>query len=387
MCCWIQRVFSALVLISAISCDPNNAAAATAPACVDNADASGLTQLFDRGLNGLSGADYQRAFALPDGRILWVFQDAFLHRPSGQDALVHNIGIVQTANCFSLLRSGTAQRPTSWVGAAATTDRLRWFWPLGGTVIDHQRFVLFFAEFRESGATYLSQAHPVATWIATIDLKSMTPSSFHPAANPTAALYGWAVASDDNHTYLYAHCYRQFGYGYLGHDTCTANVTIARAPRGNLDGPFQYWTGTIWSDNPNTAVNIAPLTGPRGEPRAINPMQIARLNNHWISVTKEGDWWGTKIYIDTAAAPTGPWTTIDVLNADTLGSTNEYNTYFASLIPTTQGHLLIGLSNNRWDGQQSHNYRPTFRDLPPIASRTSERQPPNSQPHARRFPR
>ena len=58
-------------------------------------------------------------------------------------------------------------------------------------------------------------------------------------ADQSAALYGWSVTSDHAWTYLYAHCYRQFGYddvlGVPSHDrSCSARVTVARVPVGEL---------------------------------------------------------------------------------------------------------------------------------------------------------
>jgi hypothetical protein len=237
---------------------------------------------------------------------------------------------------------------------------------LGGAIADDGTFGLFVAEMRERGPRYLSHAEPVATWLARIDPVTLALISFEPARDASAALYGWSVASDDRHTYLYGHCYRQFGFSPIGHDACAADVTVARTALGALDAPLQYWNGTNWVDDPAAAVNIAPAAAPSGQPRSINPMQIAHVDGVWLAVTKDGDWWGTTIYVDEASEPTGPWTTTAVVDAIPLGRQDRYDTYFASLIPTTDGKLVIGLSNNRWDGRTSGAYRPTFTALPDV---------------------
>ena len=177
-----------------------------------------MTATFADHVEGIAGADYQRALRLPDGRILWAFQDAFLDRPDGDDRLVHNVGLVQEGSCFSLLRSGTAEDPAAWIAAELTDTYHRWFWPLGATVIGDGTIALFVAELRERGSTYLSHAEPVATWVALIDPATLTVVDLRPAPDPGPGLYGWSVASDDQYTYLYGHCYRQFGFGFLGHD-------------------------------------------------------------------------------------------------------------------------------------------------------------------------
>ena len=72
----------------------------------------------------------------------------------------------------------------------------------------------------------------------------MSVAAFAPASNNSDALYGFSVTSDATYTYLYSHCYRQFGWDPLPfidpplytHDfDCTPNVNVARVPRGRFD--------------------------------------------------------------------------------------------------------------------------------------------------------
>jgi len=111
-------------------------------------------------------------------------------------------------------------------------------------------------------------------------------------------------------------------------------------------------------------VNIAPQHGPRGESRRVNPMQFARVGRCWIAVTKVGDWFGNSIYLDRAPTAHGPWRTAAVIPAVTLGPPSTYNTYFASITAIRGDNAVVGLSNNRWDGQLSGAYRPTFQSVP-----------------------
>ena len=321
-----------------------------------------LTAAFADTPDGLQGADYQRAIGLPDGRRLWTFQDAFVARPGNSDSLVHNVGVVQDGACFRLLRSGTADNPRPWLAGESTRRYQHWFWPLGATLPGDGTVRIFLAEFEERGARYLANSTPVATWLATLDVTSLELISLTPAPDPSPALYGWSVASDDEFTYLYGHCYRQFGFGFLGHDGCTASVTVARTSH-NLSRPLEYWNGTGWTTDAAAAANVAPTTAPDGTARAINPTQVARAGTRWIAVTKEGDWWGSRIYVDVAVSPTGPWRTVAVVDAAAPNA--DENTYFASIIEVdpASGSLVIGLSHNRWDGAESSVYRPTFQTV------------------------
>ena len=48
------------------------------------------------------------------------------------------------------------------------------------------------------------------------------------APNSSTDLYGFDIASDEQWTYLYSHCYRQFGFtAFPGHDTCSQFVKVA----------------------------------------------------------------------------------------------------------------------------------------------------------------
>jgi hypothetical protein len=343
--------------LGALATPPESARAAT---CVGRD--TDLTNAFAQAPDGLQGADYQRAIDLPDGRRLWTFQDAYVERPRRSDSLVHNVAVVQRGACFQLLHGGTADRPTSWLAADATTPFEHWFWPLGATLPDDGTVRIFLAELEEHGPHYLANATPIATWVATIDVVTIEPVTLEPAPDPGPALYGWSVAADAHFAYLYAHCYRQFGFGFLGHDACTSAVTVARTSH-DLKRPIEYWNGTSWVANPAAAANIVPTAAPDGTPRAINPTQFAHLDGRWISVTKEGDWWGSTIYVDVAAQPTGPWTTVAMVDA--TAHVDEENTYFASIIAADgDGRgVLIGLSHNRWDGVRTSHYRPTFQTI------------------------
>ena len=137
---------------------------------------------------------------------------------------------------------------------------------------------------------------------------------------------------------------------------------MARLPLGDLGAALQYWDGSGWVAEPAAAANIAPQTSPDGAPRTVNPMQITRVDGRWIAVTKEGDWWGDTVYLDRAASPVGPWTTAATVQPEPLGP--NHNTYFSSIVSDVGGDVVVGLSNNAWDGHSPDTYRPTFTAIP-----------------------
>jgi hypothetical protein len=315
------------------------------------------------------GADYQRAFALPDGRTLWVFQDVYIRTRTGS-RFVHNAGLVQDGTCFTLLHTGTFAQPGAWLFADQTQTQQHWFWPLAGDIGVDGRFHLFVAEMRENTPTYLGQTEPTSTWVVTIDPTTLQVTDRRKAVDAGAALYGWSVTSSDQYTYLYAHCHRQFGWSafpfvsppvYIHDLGCASRITVARVPRGQFDQPMSYWNGSSWSADPGSAVNIVP-----GD-RFVSAGQFFFRNGAWVSVTKLGDWFGDKLLVEVASRPQGPYRTVQTIVPTERCS--DCNTYAPTLLPYPDGNgnWIVGISNNSFTSLDLRVYDPTFLAIPPVS--------------------
>ena len=330
--------------------------------CAENLSASGLTEFFTSDRAPAHG-DYQRVVALPDGRSLWTFQDAYVRNKAGRAVLIHNAAMLQTGRCFELLRGGTADAPRSWLLSDETEQFRRWYWPLGAAITSDGQIGIFVAEMRERGSGYLRHTEPVATWLATVDADSLEITDLQPAADASASLYGWSVTSDESWTYLYAFCYRQFGWDPLpfapdtsAHDLqCSSELHVGRVPVGRLDQAPTYWSGSSWSVDPADAIPVM-----ADFERSINPAEIHWNGELFIAVTKVGDWWGRTIHIDVAPTAHGPWRAVDELEVTPV--CDGCNTYYASLVPSpaSESGLVVGVSTNSWDGAHSSHYAPTF---------------------------
>lgn len=364
---------SALVAASVGALDssttPTIAAAAASPlvaagtvCLVDNGPAD-LDRLFDTEPGGVVGADYQRALALPDGRVLWTFQDAAVRLGPDDITIVHNIAVVQDRSCFTVLRTGTRADPRPAFFASRTEPYARWFWPLDSAVDTDGRIHVFAAEMEERGTEYLTHTVPVGTWTAILDPATLTVVDERRPPNASADLYGWSIASDDEWTYLYAHCYRQFGfdeYSFVAafDRSCAAEVTVGRVPVGRLSDVPQYWNGATWQADPRRA---APIIETRS--RRINADQFEWTGARFVSVNKEGDWWGDTIILSESRSPTGPFAVYDVIAAPVKCA--DCNSFFATWVPAravdrADRSFVIALSHNRWDGVITSLYRPTF---------------------------
>jgi hypothetical protein len=329
--------------------------------CLTRNSPDQYASMFDGEPGGVIGADYQRAHRMPNGNVLWTFQDAEIRLPDGTSTLVHNIGMIQSGTCFSVLVGGAPHAPQPWLFASQTTPFQRWYWPLDATLGNDGRMYVYVAEMVEHGDHYLDHVEPVSTAVAAIDVDTGVVVSQRAARNATPALYGFAAASDDRWTYLYAQCHRQFGFDLEMHDfSCSAEVTVARVPTGQLFAAPRYWTGSGWSSRADRAAPVLPTAG-----RHVNALDITLVGNRWLSIVKVDDWFGDTIIVESATRPVGPFETIMTLPATPKCDPAVCNTYYASWIPDgPAGTLTIGLSNNRWDGILPHVYRPSYRTIP-----------------------
>ena len=128
-----------IVVIGLVSSNvaPADAACATGTkltAAQLNADFAGPGLGSLPGAQGFGGGDYQHSYQLPDGRVLWLFQDMYfsdddnLNMPLNNAA--HNAGLIQDGNCWTVLGS----QGRDFIGDAETIDSRRWFWPLDGEI-------------------------------------------------------------------------------------------------------------------------------------------------------------------------------------------------------------------------------------------------------------
>ena len=365
----VLAIFATCVVGAQVGVRSANAACAPGT----NLDAAQLTSAFARtglgGYNdveGFGGGDYQHAYPLPGGRVLWLFQDIYfsndtnLNEPLNNAA--HNSGLVQQGSCFTILGS----QGRDFIGDAETIDSQRWFWPLDGEIGFDGKLWVFMVEMSNPAGTGAGLgAVPVRTWLAIIDPNSLQQLYFQPApdAGATSSLFGWSVTSDDHYSYLYGHCYRQFvndvnGPGQFD-KSCMPNSYVARVPVGHFDVQPEYWNGSQWVAQATAAKPV--LTHP-----IANPMSVQWFGDVWVSVTKAGDWWGNTVFVDVAAQPQGPWTTVQSIPV--LGfrkCTQGCANYSAFLMPwlDTSGQMVVGISNGGdfplWlaDGTL---YRPTF---------------------------
>ena len=312
--------------------------------CATDATAAGLDAFFGGDdAAGLAGADYPHAFALPDGRTLWLFQDAFIGTDAqlADDRFAHNAALVQTGNCFELLPANGGDG-TSWIGSWVEDELNTWLWPLDAEIGDDGHLWLFLAAVRnERGAGAAIGAEPLGTWRARYRLPDLELIDLEPAEDASNELFGYSIVSDDDWTYLYGHCYRQFDADGGFEPSCSPYVYLARVPRGRLDNQPWYWSEEGWT--PDRAERAPVLTA-----ASSMPLSVERFGDVYVAASDEDDWLGTDVVIRTAFAPQGPWR--EAVRYTPPTKCEACNNYGAFVMPRLEnGQVVIAQSNNAWD--------------------------------------
>jgi hypothetical protein len=191
------------------------------------------------------------------------------------------------------------------------------------------------------------------------------------ARDSSPALYGFSVTSDDEWTYLYAQCHRQFGFdtvvGVASHDlSCAPRVTVARVPKGRVLDQPAYWDGMTWQPDAARAVTVISTDG-----RIANATQVEWTGASFVAVNKIDDWWGHEVIFARSVGPTGPFVQFAAV-PEPLKCAVDCNTFFASWLPRAAAERPANtyawmISHNRWDGAVSAYYRPSAHTVPAVS--------------------
>ncbi len=336
---------------------------------------------------GFGGGDYPHAYPLPDGRIFWMFQD--LHFSNDESLLndvadgsptnaAHNAGLVQQGECFTILGA----RGRDLIGDEQTADSRTWFWPMDGEIgVDGNLWIFMVEMNNPSGGGAGYGAVPVRTWLAILDRNTLQQLYFEPAPDASNRLYGWSVVSNDQWSYLYSHCYRQYAnpVNNIGQfdAACMPHTYLARVPKGNFVVAPEYWNGSGWTTNSAAAQAVTSRN-------VANPMSVQWFGDVYVSVTKENEWWGSRLIVDRAPAPQGPWTTVTTRTVSNEMKCTTCGNYGAFLMPwlDKNSKMVVGLSSggdfDLWR-QNAWLYRPTFHtfDVPAATSPLAGATPPS----------
>ena len=325
--------------------------------CAANLSASGLDEFFAGRVGPVIGWDYQHVYPLGGDRFLWLFQDTFIDHSNtasslGAASFAHNTALVQEGRCFRLLHGGTPSRPVPFENGTGSATLTTWFWPMGGEVHDGQLFVFWARMVKDPSDPEPPDGlgwHPDGTFIGSYDPNTLARLDFRPArASGAAPIYGYAVASQANWTYLFGNTFEQNlerGGGWANGPHSGTKMYLARVPRGQLFAQPEYWMPGGWTGDGRAAVPILQRHW------AEFPFQPRLIDGQWIASTAVNGYWGDSFELDVANNPWGPWTTVERRALQPRGADPKMNTYHAHLMPwrDVAGRAIVSVSNNARD--------------------------------------
>ena len=321
--------------------------------CVKRLTPAALHARFRDGFGPLVGIDGQHVVKLGRGRYLWLFSDANLDytnraRTLRETQRVGNVAALQRGRCFKLIRGGTSARAAAFEPGYSGMPHNTFFWPLGGQTHGGRVYV-FWAEMQRDETPPPGDGiyrHPVRTWLATYDARTLTRLRLRPAPNDGVfPQYGFAVASDATHTYLFGNSNLlnlTYEGGFYNGPHSATRMYLARVPRGRLRRPPVYRTARGWSADPDDAVPISERFWTE------NTMQPRFIKGRWLAVTKVDGFWGRRTIVETAARPWGPWRVVSRRIIRPFRGYDEMNNYQPIILPYRgpAGNLIIAMSQN-----------------------------------------
>lgn len=317
-----------------------------------------------------TGGDGLEAIELPDGRVLWFFNDYFhgtvnadLTRDPFQAVMPRNGIVIQNADGSMGLTVSGADRSTLVNTAAGG-----WLWGgdqrlQGGNV---QKFYMRMVDDGAWGKAVGVELRSipvgsVANPATYSDLSGQLPAQVR-NCSPTAdhcTLWGMGLADHGGYTYVY------------GSDKAGAVKTlrIARVPQGDFAAAgWRFWTGSGWSSDPDAAADTHTV--------ASEALSVTYQSGRWVLVTQDtaGALEGNVIsyYSDTPWGFTAAEKSVLFAMPETTTDAGVWS-YTPRVLPhlsTSGNQVVVGYSVNSQlrDGAcGQHNYidatvyRPRFR--------------------------
>lgn len=243
--------------------------------------------------SGWNGGDGCYSLLLPDGRILWSFQDSFFglvkpDRARVDNVFVHNAGLIQTDPRkygmvqLNPVKEGQAQ---TWIKYDSLKEDSDWYWTGAGIVYDG-RYYKTLGHIKRTGSGSWDFKN-VSTDVAVFSYPDFYLIKIVRDKTLGEVSYGSGIyEAADGYVYLY-------GTNSEGWST---NLHVARVPEHDFLGPWEFYTKNGWAKQPDT-YSIG---------RNISPQpNVFKDGDHFYLVSQQ--LLGQDIYIYEADSPLGPW--------------------------------------------------------------------------------
>ncbi len=307
---------------------------------------------------GWIAGDATFSIALPGQKTLWLFGDSFIGtvKPDQSIAagarMIRNCAMLQDGDSLTALYGGTFQGPKSFLESA--NEAAAWYWPEHG-LLENDTLKIFFSEFvtaaGPAGFNFKYNAALLARFtypgIRLVDLTRL------PYYDLNGVCYGNSVLVDDGYTYIYGRKETDTVY-HIPHPH------VARVPAGNIQAPWEFFTGSTWSADPAA-------TGRISSAAVSQEFGVFKLNDRYVLISQE-IWFSKKIYPYTSNSPTGPWSRGKLIYETPVLFANTF-TYNAFPHPqfNADDQLLVSYNTNGNFADIFKNvevYRPRFIRVP-----------------------
>lgn len=335
-------------------CDPS-----TPPQVTASAPASAYDDAFNHyGDTGgqWSGADSTFSARLPGGRELWSFSDTLIgpvnadgSRPA-DTPFVNNSFVVTDHGRFSTVIGGSAQAPAA---NAVPDDPSAWYWS-GDPTVSGQYLEVPYLEFHRTGTGPFDFAF-LKNVLGRFDAHTLRLIGVTDLPSATGINWGAYTLRDGAYTYVY-------GVEDL---SSVKYLHLARVSGGDLAGPWQFFTGSGWSDDETASARL--MDG------VSNEISVSPLGTGYELITQDTtEQFSTHIVAYFSCSPSGPFTGKSVVYstpetgaAGSYGNPNVF-TYNPHAHPELShgNELLISYNVNSFDVNDvfadASVYRPRF---------------------------
>jgi hypothetical protein len=244
---------------------------------------------------GWSGGDGGQSIKLPDGRIVWLYDDIFIgkviNNARPHAAFLHNAFVVQTGHKFTTLYGLTTDKqPTSFMNYNLTPGY--WYWSEGAIVSDGTLDVVYAAYYFKGKPTVFGFVR-AGTVLARFSLTKLQLESVVPLSTKGGILWGVSMLNKGDFTYMYGTKGGDNPFVYENY------LYVARALKGGPLSHWQYFTGRIWVDDP---AKVVPLTSD-----AAPNFSVTAVSNVYVLTTMQDSWESNKLVVYFSCSPTGPF--------------------------------------------------------------------------------
>lgn len=326
-------------------------------------------KMFARDCCGVTGADGEYSVLLPDGRTVWVFGDSFLgavnpdrSREKRKPWFIRNSMAVQEADTLRSFyqvidgwESSLVIPPNAPKGKQFSEDSL-WYWP-GDGFIEDGKLKVFMSGFYQAKPGDWGFAWTSAN-IATFSLPEIKLERIDHFDYPGIQEIHWGHAvcdGDAKHTYIY------------GAEDKSKNLFVARAPKGNILAPWEFFDGNGWVKDSKQSKPMLAIQG-------SEQFSVFKLNDKYILVVQEGGFMTGEIVSYYSDLPYSGWKNRKVLChtrlPDDVASTANLFAYNSLAHPQfiENDELLISCCINSFIVEDvfrdASKYRPVFLRVP-----------------------